>query len=302
MAPPFFIATICLTAVFSTGCSDTIIDPFSNEGNYFTVYGFLDPGAQTQRIRVIPVTRRGGDILSTFDLQSEIDAEVVSQHITDSTVIFTNWTHELEQLDDKTYGHFFHADIRVDPGDRYRLEIIRSDGAKSSAITVVPQILDLGYLEHFEPAPNVSGQIVQLVSLPADKNIWDFDAVYTFEGAGESKRLMVQYGSSAVNRSGGVFNIELLLDRDRKLIRDELFKSVVVRGNNPVSLTRIGLMLRVVDPNWYPLTESSDIELLAKPEAFSNVDNGYGLWGALGIYFVEWNVDLEMSALLGYPQ
>ena len=43
---------VVLLALATAGCDDTV-NPFIEDNRFFTLYGFLDPGAETQSLRVI---------------------------------------------------------------------------------------------------------------------------------------------------------------------------------------------------------------------------------------------------------
>jgi hypothetical protein len=190
--------------------------------------------------------------------------------------------------------------MRVDPGDTYRLEVVRSDGAKSVAYTVVPEIKSLGPVYHSDVLERGNGDYIQRVTLPGNGHVWDVDVSYLFENAIDFERFSVPYSSKDVDRNESTFGLELELVRDQTLIRSDLYKSDVVRGSDPFLLTRIGLRLRVVDSEWYPVTQTGNMESLALPTAYSNVENGFGIWSSMGTYFTEWSVSLQTSQKLGY--
>ncbi len=147
MNPPFRywswpFLTFCIALLSS--CGDTTIDPFQNEGNYYTVYGFLDDLENTHVLRVIPVTRRAERINSPTDDQASIDAVVYTTDL--NTGIRTKWAHSLEKMSDGSYGHIYRASFLVTAQKRYKLEIIRSDGKMTTAITEVPTVQARTYL------------------------------------------------------------------------------------------------------------------------------------------------------------
>jgi len=51
------LSCFCVLSLSSLACSDTIIDPFENDEQYFTVWGYLDQLSSNHSVRVIPVTR-----------------------------------------------------------------------------------------------------------------------------------------------------------------------------------------------------------------------------------------------------
>ena len=59
------------------------------------------------------------------------------------------------------------------------------------------------------------------------------------------------------------------------------------------------MQIRVLDANWDPPGGVFNPEVLAQPGAYSNVENGYGFFGSVGLYTEVWNVN-EISVPLGY--
>ena len=105
---------ILLAFTLGTSCDDTAIDPFSNDGKYFTVYGYLDILETQHEVRVIPVTRRGAVIETPTSSNANIDAVVTSTDLTTGET--RRWGYTLEQLDDGTYGHIFRSTFILQPG------------------------------------------------------------------------------------------------------------------------------------------------------------------------------------------
>ena len=94
--------SLCLVLMLALqGCGDAFVDPFHNEGRYYTIYGFLDLFDREHVVRVTPVTRRPETIEGPSSPQATIDAEVRS--INKDTGEEVIWHHNLEQLSDGTY-------------------------------------------------------------------------------------------------------------------------------------------------------------------------------------------------------
>ena len=90
---------------------------------------------------------------------------------------------------------------------------------------------------------------------------------------------------------------------DQQAVRDNVQWSID-RGQIPnadtYSLTAMGIQIRILDKNWDPPGGVFDPEILAQPGAMSNVENGYGFFGSVGLYVEEWNAT-HISTLLGHP-
>jgi hypothetical protein len=104
----------------------------------FTVYGFLDQAKIEQSLRLVEVTRRPEIIDSPSDPRAKIDARVFTTDLFSNQK--TEWSHELVQFDDGSYGHVFKANIGVRCGATYRLEIACNDGKMTTAEAIVPKV------------------------------------------------------------------------------------------------------------------------------------------------------------------
>ena len=132
--------TLLALAGTLTSCEDSFVDPFENEGRYFTVYGYIDAAEFSHKIRVIPVTRHQAIIRHPSDIQAALDAVVTISDLRTGEVI--EWVYGLEELEDGTFAHIFRTEFVVVPGRGYRLDVTRGDGVRAWAITNVPHIPD----------------------------------------------------------------------------------------------------------------------------------------------------------------
>ena len=89
LRPILLIGLLFVTA----SCDDTFIDPFDNDGQFFTLYGYLDVIQTEHAVRVIPVTRTPEHITSPSDDQATIDAVVTSTDLSTGQKI--TWQHTL---------------------------------------------------------------------------------------------------------------------------------------------------------------------------------------------------------------
>ncbi len=297
---------ILLLAAVLSSCSDTTIDPFQNEGNYYTVYGFLDELEDDHVLRVIPVTRRAERIMSPSDPQANIDAEVFTTDL--NSGVRTRWTHSLERLSDDSYGHIYRAHFLVRAQKRYKLEIIRSDGAVTTATTKVPYI---NRADLFELGPEVFSEDSSLVYMdiviPEIPSPWGILAIYGWGGGGElddriNRRIYVPYGRSGERTADGGWALRLNISEDQQYVRADVLKSIEnnrITARSEVGISHTGFQIRILDEGWDPKNGIFDPELLSQPGVMSNVENGYGYFGSVGLYIQEWNI-VHLSVLLGY--
>lgn len=284
-----------------SGCGDTFLDPYDNEQRYFTVYGFLDPNKTRQTIRVIPISRFAEDIQGPAEDQAFIDARVYTRNLTDSTS--TLWEHELKRLDDGSYVHLYHASFFVKAGTTYRLDIIRNDGVMASATTTVPRPPSDKVVLASGPVVQQDSTVVQEIALPDIPALWDLQAIYLVEGPSYRDRVFVPYKTPSGPAADGLwkYRLNITADQDSIIARAQRFMQGASVDTLPVTLTALGVQFRIIDENWQPLFGEEDMVKLSQPGVISNVVNGYGIFGSMGLYREEWQVSPQVANVLGYP-
>ena len=310
MKRPYLLLLLAGLTLVTASCDDTAIDPFSNEGRFFTIYGFLDQLETEHAVRVIPVTRRAEVIRDPSDPQASIDARVFSVDLT--TEQRREWTHALERLDNGNFGHVFRSRFIVQPGRRYRLEVHRSDGVITSAETQVPSIPDAALLERSAVVYSPDSSIVtQSIKIPGVASPWEIQAVYLMSNQNDGSeagsgslngRFFVSYGREGQRTNDGGWEVTLQISDDTEAVRTEIaeFRAQGVYDNSPETVESMGVQLRMLDQNWDPPEGVFDPEVLAQPGVLSNVENGYGFFGSIGLYTQEWIVSREFALSLGF--
>ena len=281
-----------------TACDETAIDPFDNDGRFFTIYGFIDeannfePDAQ-HSVRVIPITRFPEIIESPSDDQATIDAVVTSIDLRSGAE--HRWEHSLEKLSDGTYGHIFRAKFLVRRSRPYRLEVRRSDGVITSAETKVPST---SLIETTVSAPRVdpeTGAITQEIHLAQVPSPWAIDVIYRVGTDFAASPFPLTYGRVGTpdGEDGWRFTVNITEDLDR-------LSTILNMPPSQIQFPTMGLKIRLLDDNWTPPEGVFDPEVLAQPGTLSNVENGYGFWGSIALYQTEWNISSELRGLLGF--
>ncbi len=298
--------TFVLVAL-SAGCDDPFVDPFANDDRWFTVWGWIDPDAPVQEVRVIPVTRRPAVITGTGDQNSDINARVFSIDL--ASGIETEWHHRLAPLSDGTYGHVFSADLFVRPMDSLRLEVRRSDGKISWAQTRVPapapiEVDDIGQVYESD-----TGHLLQDILLRNVERPWSLRVLYRVEGPLLGKwYTAVEYRQSGRSDGQGnwVFTVDLTADQQkiRADIKAAVDAGVVPRpeiGEIPAAgLNRMNVGVLELGEGWDLPSGDFDEEVYAFPDALTNVVNGYGYWGAGARTTNQWIVPDSVSSRLGW--
>ncbi len=276
---------LCLVLLVGAGC-EVSVDPFIESGRPFTVYGYLDTATDVQVIRVIPLRQRLDEAADTLDARLTITAleQGVQYAGRDSLVHFR----------DGSTGHVFLVPFRPIPGWTYRLEVTRSDGNASVAETTVP----LATQAHVG-SPVGSQRIVQEVRWedidfpPFRVEVWyrfmnarPFDpfleAVVTYPDVGR--------------QDGDTWVVQVTPSQDR----DDVLEALGVSEDAALVLLGMGMRLTMSDEQWRPPGGVFDPELLVQPGIFSNVENGFGFFGSVNQYVVEWVLDREVVERLGY--
>ncbi len=292
-------------ALCTFSCEDAVLDPFSNDGQYYTIYGYLDSLERNHKLRVIPVTRRAQRITGPEAEGSQLDATVRSIDMLTGEVRI--WNHSLEQLQDGTYAHIFRSSFIISENVVYRIEVERSDGAMTYAETRVPNIPEKNLIE-IEPW-NISADssvVTQKVHLPRIASPWNVQAVYSW-GAGplgpgtDNTRIFAPYGRVGTRTPDGGWDVTMTVSEDQVYVRENMKEAFENFENNglPRLLVSMGIQVRVLDENWDPPEGIFDPEVLAFPDQVTNVVNGYGFFGSFGLFREEWDA-CQLSGVLGY--
>jgi len=276
-------------ALGSLGCDSTELDPFQNDGRYYSVYGFLKDGDASHAIRVIPVRRQPERITTQHDPRVQIDAFVTTTDTTTGEVV--NWTHVLTRLEDGSYGHIYHASFNVKANHTYRLEILRNDGITTRAETTVP-LLTHTRVQSSQLIFDADSSMYQDMFLPNINSPWSIEVVYHFAFSTPT-RIAYDRDGESVEGEGWKFRIDYA--RDIGLIAEQ--RGIPVEA---VEWAAMGVKALVQDRKWDPPQDIFDPEILAQPGALSNVENGYGFFGSVAIFQDSWPNSDELNAALGF--
>ena len=287
---PALMLGLCFS--LGTGCDEAFIDPFKNDGKYYTVYGYLDEsknfsaGAR-QAIRVIPVTRRAAQINDPNGPAADFDGRVF---LTDVNLEQTREIpRELRELQPGVWGHIFETALFVQPNHVYRLEIVRSDGIIASAETRVPATSSMR-IEQELPLVNADTTVItQEVRIAGARSLWHADLIYYSDGGGScftATANVVSYGRAGT-REGDSWRMQLNISDD-----------LAALGLSNTTICSMGLRARILDDAWVFPDTTLDLEALTLPQALTNVDNGYGFFGSMGLFQTDWPLPDAVAALL----
>lgn len=280
-----------ILALFASACEETV-DPFVDSDKYYTVYGFLDSGVATQHLRIIPLRQS----LIQADAQT-IDARVTTTaQENGSTVV---WESSLITFDDGSIGHVFQGDFRPVPGWTYTLNVERSDGRTSTAVTTLPNPVQA---QIADPSISIGGvnTTQEITWAGLDYNPYRVEVWYRFMNTPASNPFIdavITYGETEIGRAideGWLISVTLTQDKAR------VAESLGVGEDTGLTLMGVGMRLTMADDSWRPPGGVFDPEILVQPGTFSNVENGFGFFGAVNQYTVEWTLDPVITEILGY--
>ena len=286
-----FVFLILLGAALATfsGCDSTELDPFQNDGKYFTVYGFLDERESNHAIRVIPLSRLAEKITDPSDPQASIDAVVTTTDtLTGNTI---RWNHSLDRFSDGSYGHIYRSSFQVRPNRVYRLEITRNDGITTWAETRVPSLFST-HVERSSPLVTQDSSVFLDFVLPGVPSPWNVEVAY-WMGGGAPIRISHGRSGSATDNGGWQITIDVAKDV-------ELLGSILQRDEENIFWAAMGIRAQVLDDNWDPPLDIFDPEVLSIPGTLSNVVNGYGFFGSIGLLQDDWPVSQEFVDVMEF--
>ncbi|MEJ2503527.1 MAG: hypothetical protein P8177_09505, partial [Gemmatimonadota bacterium] len=183
------VARSCaLVGAFLAGGCDESFEPIAPSDLRFSVWGYLDPAADTQWIRVMPIRPQALTSPGPSDVTVTLEEVGTDRVILLRDSMFTF----VADPGTKTYAHNFWTDAPIEPGAVYRFRAEREDGPAAGADVAVPAVFEaelwvaqvqtennrlrlpgIRYVafaeEAFElDAPGCSGRTVELHALKAD--------------------------------------------------------------------------------------------------------------------------------------
>lgn len=282
-----------LVCALLSGCDTATIDPFNNDGKYYTIYGYLDQSKNfqnnTQTIRVIPVTRRPENITAPNDPQADLDGRAfLTDLLTEQT---QELPHTLQEFEPGKWGHVFRFPLFVAPNRGYRLEILRSDGIMTIAETKVPAVSSIR-MEQGSIQQTADLDAVQDLLLTGVNALWEIDMIYFTGGPGcfSSSPNLVPYGRVGSATDEG-WSFQLNLTKDKETLAERFQTSNLF-------FCGLGIRAQIMDDQWVFPEGEIDPELQALPEGLSNVENGFGFFGSIGLYQHEWDLSSELAGVL----
>ena len=275
-----------------TACDDTV-NPFTGADRYFSVYGWLDPAADVQYVRVVPL-RRTADVPPPGPLAATV---VIDELETGRAFALRD---SLVTYHDGTYGNVFIGNFQPVHGRTYRITVTRDDGVATTAETTLPPFVEVEVQPPIRTGSSVSQSVLfrGVTVEPYRVEAWyrlanpliptqpfqDIPLVYPAERLGGAEE--------------GVWRVILRLTEDKEAVAEALGYDPAL----PVPLTLYGIGVRLTEPDdaWRPPGGVWDPEVLVQPGVFSNVDNGFGFFGSVSQPSAEWTLSEDLTRTVGY--
>lgn len=253
------------------GC-EADIDPFEASDRYYSLFGFLDTGVDTQFVRVMPL--RDSIVLGNVE---RIDARVTLEDRQRGTTI--ELKDSLFTFEQGRLAFNYWTDEPISPGTQYRLRVERSDGAQTQADITMPQqdptlrlVVPTGF---GNPRTMVQG-----IDIEGAEQIVDLQLRYVlrFPGqpAGATQAITFSY-----------------LDKVQPLIDGwgvgfNAYDDLMARfpGRCPIVIS--ASVFVATGGADFPDLQSFDAESLARPDVLTNVENGVGYVGGIASILEPW--------------
>lgn len=257
--PRFCLFLVVLAAL--AGC-DEAVESTPGEARPFTLLGQLDADADTQAVRVIPIA----PTIDALDPEA-IDAVVMSTHLQRGES--RTWRDSLVHYADGSQGHVFFAPFRAGYEETYRLDVTRSDGEAASVTVTVPPLTavdsltregsftDARYVVGVQDAPRLSG----------------IQARYTF--VGDVPTFQIVRHTDLAERVPGGWRVAIPFTADVQQL-------IASSETGEVGLRSFEVSVFVSNEEWNVDGAGGvfDPEVLVQPGTLSNVENGFGFFGA----------------------
>ncbi|HET6569270.1 MAG TPA: hypothetical protein VFG50_14980 [Rhodothermales bacterium] len=260
-------------ALLLTGCEEDVTVSLGTDRAY-SLYGYMNPIADTQWIRVYPIT---GQLHPTSP--EPLDAHFTSTDVQANEVRV--WRDSTLHFPDSTYEHVFWSPFRAEYDHTYRIEVKRSDGATSSVEVATPSLVypvaQRPVIDYTVRLPvTVDGAVPRLFNIAAEYLLL---LGRNPDGTRRFSRCNVSYDDQ-IQDKGDHWLVNVNLKRDFQHLADSLHKRGEYSPEFGMYITLLTFRVDVVNEEWAPLGGSFDPEKLIQPGTFTNVKNGFGFVGA----------------------
>lgn len=260
---------LALILLLVPAACDSAVDPIVETERPYTLWGWLDPTADRQKVRLFEIE----PILEADD-GTPSSATVTMTDMETGTQVA--WRDSVVQFPSGSYGHVFIADTGVEFDRAYRLDAAHPDGQVSTVHVVTPPQT----APRVSDIQNVRGNVRVRVDWDNAPRILDLYLIYhvTLTTARnpepEAFRLVLDSGI-VVEETGSGFSVVV----EPSLDIGEIYSALNVSPGGLTAIELLGIDVRpfIAAAEWRPPTgRTFDPELLVQPGTLSNVQNGFG--------------------------
>lgn len=276
-----FAAAIVVLMWTGTGCEEAV-DPVLQTDEAFTLYGFLDPSADRQAVRVYSID---GVLQNTTTDPMDADVRTINRRTGEEVV----WSDSIITFEDRSVGHVFHAPFKAAFDTPYTLSATRSDGTSTTVDIHTPPDGDTV----IDKITSTRSQVVVELNWSNVPRIIQTEVSYfvrvPFPDGTDTTTVRVDIKSGRPQQnSNGTWSVFILPSADIGVV----FSALQLQpGVTPVFLDKIEARAFVTSADWESPVGVFDPELLVQPGTFSNVTGGFGFVG--GGYFDRFEFVLE---------
>jgi hypothetical protein len=281
---------ILIFPAFLVGCEESV-DPVLESDEAFSFFGFFNPRADTQAIRIFPIEA----VLVPATVDS-IDARVFTRDMQTGTQY--RWRDSVVTFSNGSVGHVFWAAFRPKHDRLYRFWAERSDGAVTSVDVLIPPVGEPMLGEVRAVTGNVSIPVIWrgVPRLLNSLAIYSVKTVSRLDGR-EFSFDIVTRPPDPVQLSDGSWRIKVEASVDI----GRIFQVLDLRpGIDVLLLDSIELRSFVTGADWNPPGGIFDSEVLVEPGTFSNVEGGFGFVGGGYIDSFRIEVSDEVKKAIGF--
>lgn len=275
-------ALLVLLTFVATGCEEAV-GPTLEDSAQFTLYGALDPEAESQLVRVFAIR----------DMLEETEAGLINATMTTTDLATgetVTWRDSVVTLANGQRGDVFVASFTPAFGRTYQIVVEGEPGEPATVVVDVPPDIDPILRT---PTFGVAGAAQEVLwpgvaRLNAARVEIDFLSTdcqrYTFELT-EDVASPIDFGWT-VNVPFGFVATQV--------------RNVFDVPASQLAITTVRVQARVASRDWVPPGGVFDPDVLIEPGTFSNVTNGFGFVGASYPSSTRWLPPSEVAVRSGF--
>jgi hypothetical protein len=278
-----------LLSLLALGACSEEVDPTLGTAQAFSLYGYLDPTADRQALRVAP-------IYGTIDADTAraLGARVTS--VEQGTGRVAAWRDSVVTYGDGSVGHVFVADYTPTPGETVEVRVEETGGA-GRVTTVDVGVPALSQVRVGE-VQGTAGGVTYPLRVEAPR-VLDVELLFRVTGYGLTPEDTVDVLFRQVEPFAEAAGTGWALDLNFVSVARAFLASPEV-GGRPLRLIEMGARAFVTSPAWDVPPGGLDLDTIIEPGSFTNVAGGFGFVGSGFWTEVRWTPSLTTQARGGF--